>query len=138
MEYFASLPPYEPRPLSSYGLHSMPFTPESGLKGVKPRQGKQGGRAARPSKFVPGDIHHRGYAADEFGRICPKWRNPKDGRDWDPWSLFYAPVHPDYPEAKRRPDRAKSPDGPPVWESDEVIAALYKMLAEVMNDDTQC
>jgi len=31
----------------------------------------------------------------------------------------------------RRPERPKSPDGPPVWESDETIAALYKLLNEM-------
>ena len=133
IEYFASLPAYEPRPLSSYGLHKMPFSPESGLKGVEPRRGQRGGKPGWPSRFVPGDIEHRGYEVDDDGRICPWWKNPADRRliDWDPYSLFQRPVAPDYPAAPPRPERPKSPDGPPVWESDEVIAALYKMLAEV-------
>jgi len=47
MEYFASLPDYQPTPLSAYGLKKMPFSPESGLTGVEKKSGKQGGSPSR-------------------------------------------------------------------------------------------
>ena len=131
IEYFAGLPDYEPRPFSSYGFVPMDYTPESGLKGIKPKTGQKGGKPSRPSKFVAGEMSHTGYNFDDWGGIPPTWANPADPNALDPWSLHDRPVLPEYPEAAPRPERAKSPDAPPVWESDEAIKALYKMLASI-------
>ena len=66
IEYLAGLPPYQPRPWDSYGFVNMDFSPESGLKNVKPRVGRVGGSVSYPSKFVPGRIEHRGYNIGEY------------------------------------------------------------------------
>ena len=132
MEYFAGLPDYQPRPLDSYGFVPMKFNPESGLKGVDRKTGTKGGKPGWPGKFIPGDIVHRGFRFDDWGRIMPIWANPMDPNAIDPNSLQYKPVKvPKVPETKPRPEREKTPDAPPVWESDEAIKALYQLLATV-------
>ncbi len=130
MEYFANMPDYKPKPLSSYGFVPMDYSPKSALKGIQSPKGQQGGKPSWPSRFVKGDFDHRDYNFDDWEGIQPIWLNPRDPNAVDPWSLRFQPVLPgDYPPPMPRAEREKSPDAPPVWESDADIAALYQMLA---------
>lgn len=128
MEYLANLPDYEPTPLSKMGLMPMKFSPESALQGVQKRPSGTGGTAPRPSKFVPGDISHRGYRCDDTGRILPMWKNPLDPHGRDPNFMEYRSVPMDFPPANAPPPEVDGPHGPPYWESDETIQKLYEML----------
>eukprot|EP00094_Tigriopus_californicus_P012097 TCALIF_11690-PA protein Name:"Similar to Palld Palladin (Mus musculus)" AED:0.35 eAED:0.35 QI:5/0/0/0.28/1/0.85/7/0/1595 len=128
MEYLASLPDYEPTPLSKMGLTPLSFTPESALQGIQKRPSGTGGTAPRPSKFTPGDINHRGYRCDDTGRILPIWKNPLDPHGRDPAFMEYMTVPMDFPPANAPPPEVDGPHGPPYWESDETIQKLYEML----------
>jgi hypothetical protein len=128
LEYLASLPDYYPKPFEV--LPQVPY----GTEASDIRQGRQGGKPSRPSKFVIGTITHSGYMSDEGGRILPWWPNPLDPdfqNSPDPYNMYYKPVRPDLKEPKAQRAVVEGPPCPHVWESHEAIEELYKLLDTV-------
>ena len=125
MEYLASLPDYVPSDNFKH-MDRMPF--KAGVDEHDYRPNKKGGKCSYPVVFKKGKFEHHGYKSDIIGRILPVWQNEKDPKSRDSSKYKWIPVHPDLfvPEI---PARIKSPDAPPIWESDEDI----KLLAAFMN-----
>jgi len=124
MEYLASLPDYVP----SDKFKNMPRLPyKAGVDERDYRPDRRGGKCSYPSVFKKGKIEHHGYKSDMQGRILPVWQNKQDPRSRDSSDFHWQPVHPDLfvPDI---PDSCKSPDGPPVWESDEDLKKLIALL----------
>ena len=124
MEYLASLPNYVPSD-KFRNMERLPFKPGVDERDYRPM--RQGGKCSYPSVFQKGKFDHRGYKSDTAGRILPIWRNTKDPRSRDSSDLAWRPVHPDLfvPDL---PQRCKSPDAPPVWETEEDIKKLIIFL----------
>ena len=69
--------------------------------------------------------------SDATGRILPWWYNQSDPRCPDPHKMNYGPVRPLLKEPRPQPPYVEGPPAPPVWESKEAIAELYKLLDSV-------
>lgn len=123
-EYLASLPNYVPSNKFN-NMERMPF--KAGVDEHDYRPTKKGGSPKFPNKFQKGKIVHHGYNSDTSGRILPKWHNRKDPRSRDSSDWRWKPVHPDL-YIPALPERSRTPEPPPVWETKEDIIMLVKWL----------
>ena len=123
-EYLASLPDYQPTNKFN-NMERMPF--KAGVDEHDYRPTRKGGSVRFPNKFQKGKITHHGYNSDVSGRILPKWHNKKDPRSRDSSDWRWRSVHPDL-YIPALPERSRSPDPPPVWETKEDLVMLVKWL----------
>jgi len=127
MEYLASLPDYVPSD-KFRNMAKLPF--KAGADDRDSRPDRRGGKCSYPSKFKKGEIQHRGYKSDILGRILPVWQNKKNPNSKDSSDFHWQSVHPDL-FVPNLPERCKSPDGPPIWESDEDLKKLIALLTSM-------